>query len=131
LKEEEEDLQDTAVREAEEEVGIDPAHVHLLGELSPVFIPPTGFHLHPFVGAAHVPLRPRINSTEVARILEVPVTRLLDLDNVRSEVQNFRGQDFEVPFYFLGGEKIWGATAMILAELVWILDAGPDSDGAL
>ena len=89
-----------------------PTHggVELVGALSPLFIPPTGFHLHPYVGITRSQPRLRVNSKEVARILEVPLDQL-------------RGIEFAVPHFHIQGEKVWGATAMVLAEFLGVLDS--------
>ena len=55
---------------------------------------------------------------DMAEVLEIPLDHLLDQENVRREMWNIRGADVEVPFYAFGKHKIWGATAMVLAELL-------------
>ena len=52
---------------------------------------------------------------------EVPISDLEDPNRLRSERRNLRGMEYEVPYYYLNGEKIWGATAMVLSEFLWIL----------
>jgi 8-oxo-dGTP pyrophosphatase MutT (NUDIX family) len=121
-----ESLEETALREAEEEVGVNPASTFLLGSLSPVFIPPSGFLLHPYIGACREIPRFQINDAEVAKLLEVPISDLKDPDRLRSERRNLRGRDYEVPYFLLNGEKIWGATAMVLSEFLWILEEGKE-----
>jgi len=116
-----ETLERAALREAHEEVGVDPSKVRLLGRLSPLHIPVSGFALHPFVGL--VEQRPELHPdpNEVERILEVPVATLLDPSYRGEETRRFREHDYQVPFLRLDGEKVWGATAMILAEFLWLL----------
>jgi len=116
-----ETLEQAALREADEEVGVDPKTVILLGTLSPIFIPPTAFMLHPVVGytAKRPDLRP--NPAEVARILEIPVAALEDAESVGRETRRLRDRDYEIPFFDLDGEKCWGATAMVLAELLEVM----------
>jgi 8-oxo-dGTP pyrophosphatase MutT (NUDIX family) len=120
-----EDLAAAALREAHEEVGIEPARVELIGELTPLPMPHTGFVLHPFVGLARLrpDLRPR--EEEVARVLEVPLRELADPSRVREEPRLLGEQIYQVPFFDVAGEKVWGATAMILAELLALLGAPP------
>jgi len=116
-----ETLVDTALRESREEVGVDPAAVRVLGPLSPLHIPVSGFALHPFVGLSdrRPGLRPDVR--EVQRILEIPLDALLDPGHVAVETRTLGGRSYQVPFIHLDGEKVWGATAMILAEFLALL----------
>lgn len=116
-----ESLQETALREAQEEVGADPAQIQVLGALSWIYIPPSNFCLHPFVG--YTPRRPAFQTFagEVAELIEAPLADLLDPTNAREEDWPFQGQTRRVPFYQIGPHKVWGATAMILAEFAAVL----------
>lgn len=113
-----EPLRDTALREAREEVDLDPAPVDVLGSLTPLYIPPSNFCVYPFVGAvAHVPaLRP--TDAEVGRILRVSLMHLLAPPTIVRETWTLHGQEVTVPFYKVQDHKVWGATAMMLAELL-------------
>ena len=114
-----------ALREAEEEIGIDRSTVEILGRLTPLHIPVSGFLLHPIVGFAS--MRPAFQRAEweVARIIEAPVSVLSDPAVVKREMRTrtARGQsiDVDVPYFDIDGEKVWGATAMVLAEFCAIL----------
>lgn len=123
-QEEGESLHETALREAHEEIAVDPAQVEILGALSSIYIPPSNFFLHPFVAwAAHRPaFRPLPG--EVAELIETPLAALSDPANLREEDWLIRGQTMRIPFYQLGSHKVWGATAMVLAELVVTLGKG-------
>jgi 8-oxo-dGTP pyrophosphatase MutT (NUDIX family) len=114
-------LQDTALREAWEEVGSNCDRWEMLGPLTPLYIPPSNNCVHPFV--AHAPERPAFepDHTEVAELLEVPLDRLVDPAARREEEWVRQGQPVQVPFYLLDGHKVWGATAMILAEFAALL----------
>jgi 8-oxo-dGTP pyrophosphatase MutT (NUDIX family) len=120
-QEEGEDLQLTALRESQEEVGIDPQRIRILGHLTPLFIPPSNYCIFPTVGYA--PERPALQpcETEVAAVLEVPLDHLRDPRNLKRETWTLRGRDVCVPFFDFQGHKIWGATAMVLAELLEII----------
>ena len=120
-----ESIEAAALREAQEEIGIDPATVDVLGRLTPLHIPVSGFLLHPVVGFTS--MRPAFQRAEweVARIIEAPVSLLSDRSIVKSEMRTrtVRGQpiDITVPYYDIDGEKVWGATAMVLSEFCAIL----------
>jgi len=120
-----ETVEQAALREANEEIGVDPRAVEVIGRLTRLHIPVSGFILHPVVGFAG--LRPAFQRAEweVARIIEAPVSRLADPATLKREMWTrvISGQsvDVDVPFYDLDGEKVWGATAMVLAEFCAIL----------
>lgn len=111
----------TALREAEEEVGIVAGEVEVLGALTPLYIPVSYFMVHPFV--AWSATRPDYlpSKDEVSEILEVPLAHLFNPANkTETQVQpsSMPGVTFTVPAYSLpDGAFIWGATAMMLAEL--------------
>lgn len=110
-----------ARREAWEEVGVDPEAVDVLGRLTPLFIPPSGFSVWPVVAAT--PARPsfRPHEAEVAALIEVPAARLLAPDVRHHRERDLRGSVYEVPSFDLGGYEVWGATAMMLAEVAAVL----------
>jgi 8-oxo-dGTP pyrophosphatase MutT (NUDIX family) len=117
-----ESLQETALREAAEELGIDAKCVEILdGPLTPVYIPVSGFRATPFVG--FTPARPDVNaaSSEVLEIIETPLDTILDEASLREEEWNLRGYLGTVPFFEIGGHKVWGATAMMLGEFAEML----------
>lgn len=117
-REEGESLLQTALREAQEEVDLDPEEVEVIGPLTPLFIPPSNYCVYPFLGFArrHPILRP--HDYEVDRIVEIPLPHLIDDSAVRRERWTIRGEQVLVPYFDVGGLHIWGATAMILSELV-------------
>jgi 8-oxo-dGTP pyrophosphatase MutT (NUDIX family) len=120
-----ETFEQAAVRETQEEIGVDPASVDVLGRLTPLHIPVSGYVLHPIVGVT--PMRPAFQRAEweVARIIEVPVSVLADpaivKHEVRTRIDKGHSIDVHVPYYDIDGEKVWGATAMVLAEFCAIL----------
>ncbi|MEJ2594313.1 MAG: CoA pyrophosphatase [bacterium] len=113
---------DTALREAWEEVNINPSRVRVIGGLSKLHIPPSNFDVYPIVG--YTTERPDLKGNdEVDRIVEVDVEELLDPETRTSKIIRHRlGQRVEVPCYFIEGEIIWGATAMILGELIALIN---------
>ena len=121
-----ESFETAALREASEEVGVAPASVRILGRLTPLHIPVSGYRLHPVVGI--VDARPDFAPAawEVAGILEVPIDRLSDPDVVKSESQTREAAgtsyQVEIPYFAIDAQKVWGATAMALAEFLVLLD---------
>jgi len=114
-----ETLQATALRETEEEIGVPPAYVTILGQLTPLYILPSDYEVHPFVGF-HDGGRPVFapHSREVAAIIETPLRLLLDPATRLEEEWDLRGLRMSVPFFLVGEHKVWGATAMMLSEFV-------------
>ncbi len=118
-----ETLREAALCEAREEVGLDPAAVEILGTLTPLYVPPSNFCVYPFVAAAPEAPSLRPQDAEVEAILRVPLPLLLDPTARRREPWTLRGQEVEVPFLYVDGHKVWGATAMMLAELLALFQA--------
>lgn len=115
-----------ALREAHEEVGVDPRSVRIVGGLSPLHVPVSGFVLHPLVGVADSRPQLRREAREVARILEIRLDELCDPSVLGLETRSSEAGPAEVPYFLLAGEKVWGATAMVLAEFLWVLGSRPD-----
>jgi 8-oxo-dGTP pyrophosphatase MutT (NUDIX family) len=112
---------EAALREGWEEVGVGPAGVDVLGTLTDLYIPPSDFAVTPVVAA--FPERPvfRPQEEEVDVIIEVPLPALLDPAARTSAVWTLGGTEVEIPYFAFGEFEIWGATAMMLAELVAVL----------
>jgi 8-oxo-dGTP pyrophosphatase MutT (NUDIX family) len=112
------DLVATALREAQEEIGVRADELVLLGQLSPLYVFASNYLVYPTV--AWTPTRPgfQVNIHEVAQLLEVPLTDLLNPIHQRQEEWQLRGRSVQVPFFAIQGQKIWGATAMMLSELL-------------
>ena len=121
-KDEDESVEETALREAQEEVGLDPALVEPIGRLTHIYIPPSHFCIQIVVG--YTPDRPRwrINPAEVAELLEVPITHFFDYANWGEGIWEVRGEQRQVSYFRLGERKVWGATAMALAEFVTLIE---------
>lgn len=113
-----ETLPATALREAEEEIGLRPDELTILGQLSRLYIPPTDYEVHPFVAWHDGRPRFRRQASEVAEILEVPLAYLLDPASRHEEAWELRGMVVQVPFYLVESHKVWGATAMMLSEFL-------------
>jgi 8-oxo-dGTP pyrophosphatase MutT (NUDIX family) len=114
------DLTATALREAYEEIGVLAEEVIVLGHLSPLYVFASNYLVFPTVAWTHQRPDFHIDPYEVAQLLEVPIHELLDEQNRRTEIWQLRGRVANVPFYAIQGQKIWGATAMMLGELLAI-----------
>lgn len=125
-----ESLTEAALREAAEEVGVAPDEVALLGALTPLHIPVSRHLLHPIVGVAAARPRFRPAASEVAHLLEVSLARLRAPEIVGWE-QRIREAPpnvlMDVPYFDVDGHRVWGATAMILAEFLAVLDGLDDA----
>lgn len=110
-----------ALREAYEELGPLPP-IRVLGELTPLYISLSNYIIHPFVGVTETPPTFQPDPREVAEVLEVSLDALLVAENRIEEVWELRGTQVRVPFYQVGSNKIWGATAMVLAEFTMLLE---------
>ena len=116
-----ETLVQAALREAHEEVGIDPARVRILGELTPVHVLVSGFTLHPVVGITDERPEFRPAAHEVEEVIEVSIEDLQDASNIRRGTRTREGLAIEYPYFDLRGSQVWGATAMILGEFISLL----------
>jgi 8-oxo-dGTP pyrophosphatase MutT (NUDIX family) len=112
------DLTTTALREAYEEVGVHPSQVAVLGVLTPLYVYASNYLVHPAVGWCDS--RPEFHSDpyEVAALIETPLLHLRDPANRRVQTWTLRGRQVEVPFFAVAGHTVWGATAMMLGELL-------------
>lgn len=116
-----ESLEEAAIRETEEEVGIPSRYVELIGRLDDV-ITHSGFLVAPFVGIVHEPVEYVIQEAEVVEVFEVPLEALLDVSNPEVRYVPFRGKQFPAYFYHSGPHEIWGLTGRMLKallDLVW------------
>ena len=109
-------LKDTALREAEEEIGLPRAEVRLLGELSPVSTFVTNYVIHPFVGLIPAGLAWQASEREVDAVLELPL-EALHAGRTRTRMER-RGISFETDAYVVDEHLIWGATARIVDHLL-------------
>jgi 8-oxo-dGTP pyrophosphatase MutT (NUDIX family) len=116
----------TALREAHEEIALPLDGVRVLGALTPLDIPVSGFRLHPIVAAVNrrPPMRPA--DGEVASILEVAIDELIDPARLVTKKRVHDGHFLIVPGFHIHGLEIWGATAMVLAEFLILLGWQPD-----
>ena len=116
-----ETFEQAALREAHEEIGLPLEPVRVLGALTSLDIPVSGFRLHPIVAVTMS--RPTLSPSdaEVAHILEVAVDQLLDPGHFATAERERDGFAVTIPVFHVGGHEIWGATAMVLAEFLALL----------
>lgn len=123
-EESDENLEATALREAEEELGIEQEKVQILGKMTEVYIPISNFLVQPFVGFSSEIPNFQAQPTEVHEIIETPLSTLVNTDNHKTgnlELPN--GIKLEnVPYFDVFGKMVWGATAMMLKEFVTIVN---------
>ena len=119
-----ETLAQAALREAHEEIGVDPARVRILGELTPVHVLVSGFTLHPIVGITDERPSFTLAAHEVEEVIEVSVGDLQDASAIRQGTRTREGIAIEYPYFDLMGHQVWGATAMILGEFICLLQTG-------
>ncbi len=112
---------EAALREGWEEIGVDPEEPDVLGVMTDLYIPPSDFTVTPIVAA--ISERPvfRPQEEEVDVIIEVPLPALLDPASRTSGLWTIRGREIEIPYFAFGDFRIWGATAMMLAELLVLI----------
>jgi len=121
MVEADETVSQTALREFEEELGSAAAELQVVGLLTPVYVFVSGFEVTPVVAVSSQALVYSPNPHEVAAVVELPLAELVDSRRRgRHEIER-RGLRFTVPHYEIAGQRVWGATSLILAEFVGLL----------
>ena len=121
VQEKNESLKETALRETKEEIGALPETIETIGELSSIYIPFSGYKVHPYVGWANEPPKLIPSAHEVEKIIIVPINELIDEKNQTQKKTILRGIPVTMPYFSLKGEIVWGATSMILSEFKQII----------
>ncbi|WP_178984235.1 NUDIX hydrolase [Winogradskyella helgolandensis] len=112
------DLMETAIRETEEEVGVSRQHFEVLKEMSPIYIPPSNFMVHPYLGISKEYLIFLKQDEEVEAIIEVSLKDFLsDSSVLTARVPTSFSVEVDVPAFKFNGHIVWGATAMMLGEI--------------
>lgn len=113
---------EAALRESQEEVGINPADVEILGELTHLYIPVSNNLMFPIVGCVNSDVTFYPDPREVHEVFTVPVSTLFDRTIVQQKDWTIQGKATSFPYWNIHGEvPVWGATAMILSELVELI----------
>jgi len=115
------DVIQTAIREANEETGVDPAGISVIGTLTPLFIPVSNMVVTPVVGWFNEKPVFKHQPEEVVFLFYADVRKLLDPAIVKTKPFEIRGESLDIKYFDYEGHVIWGATAMILHELLIIL----------
>lgn len=117
-------LLETALRETEEEIGVERSKIHVLGELDDLYTM-SKYIITPFVGYIQYPFKSKINPREVEELIEVPLSVFQSKDNFREDNWDFKGEKYPVYYYdYNNGIKIytiWGATGYILNNFIEIV----------
>lgn len=117
-----ESLVQTAFRETEEEVGVPKDQIEYLGTLSELFIIASNYKVLPAVGFLHEPPSYVLEEKEVESVLEVSLTQLKDTSRRGVQPMRFGQYTIHSPYFDVEGHQVWGATAMMLSELLAIID---------
>ena len=120
---EDENLMRTALREAQEEIGVRVSDIVVLGKLTKLFIPPSNFYVQPVVG--YMTRKPDFypDPKEVDKVVEIELENLKNPAIIGRKVLNVRGVEVNTPYYDISETTVWGATAMMISELLLIIDS--------
>ena len=111
-------LKTTALRESFEEVGIQPNDVNVIGGMTPLPVPVSGYLIYPFIGITKAEPKWILNEREVDELIVLKFVDLINSDNGYYEEWNLKDKMLKVPIFKIMNIKIWGATAAILSELI-------------
>ena len=120
---EDENLIRTALREAQEEIGVRVSDVKILGKLTKLYIPPSNFYVQPVVG--YMNRKPDFfpDPREVDKVIEIALSDIRNAEIIGRKVINVRGVEIDTPFYDILETTVWGATAMMITELLMVIDS--------
>jgi 8-oxo-dGTP pyrophosphatase MutT (NUDIX family) len=115
------DLMQTALRETQEEIGWKLESHHILGALSPVYIPVSHFLVYPYISFIDEKQAYNQDPREVKQVCEFPLATFLDDSNKKEQTFFYKNTDYTTPAYSIDNKIIWGASAMMLSELEEII----------
>ena len=110
-----------AIRETNEEIGVDKDVIKIIGNLTPLYIPVSNFHISPYVGWTEEKPHTKVQDAEVKRVFSVSINDLILERNLKTKKDFSSNKSVKVPYFDLNGETVWGATSMILSEFKFIL----------
>lgn len=115
-------FEETALRETHEEIGVSAAGITVIGKLTEVWIPRSGFMVHPYVGMCAARPQFTLQTEEVADVYDVKLADLFHHENKSTyHITDAEGNQYTAPSYLIAGRHLWGATAMMMAEVEDIL----------
>ena len=122
VEKEDENLIRTAMREAQEEIGVRLTDIEVIGQLTKLFIPPSNFNVQPVIG--YMNHRPDFypDAREVDKVIEIALEEIINPKIIGRKILNIRGVEIDAPFYQIQEHTVWGATAMMISELLTIID---------
>lgn len=122
-------LETTALRETAEETGIPANEINIIGKLTSLYIPPSNFNVHPFVGIINSEPTFFPDPVEVAKVLPIPVFELQKPEIIQQKtITTSDGYVLDVPCYVYDDHTIWGATSMILSEFLEVVSAASNPE---
>tara|TARA_B100001250_G_scaffold398499_1_gene406774 strand:- start:496 stop:1131 length:636 start_codon:yes stop_codon:yes gene_type:complete len=121
VQEKNETLSQTALRESNEEIGVKTEIIELIGKLSTIYVPFSGFKIYPYVGWTSKAPDLKASEDEVEKIIEISIDELINNNNQRKKNTTIRGVPISMPYFNLNKEIVWGATSMILSEFKEII----------
>lgn len=114
-------LKETALREAEEEVGVNAKTVEVIKKMTSVYIPPSNYNVQPYLGITSRTPQFVKEEAEVEDLIEVPLKEFLNEDSVQTKTVTKNSVAIDVPAFKLNNHLVWGATAMMLNEIKQLL----------
>lgn len=120
-EEQDQNLKYTAVRETEEEIGVEHSKIHILGVLDEVFTIVSSFIVTPYVGIIPYPYNFKLNYTEAERILEIPLSFFQNKDNYWEDTFSHENHKYKSPFFKWKNDIIWGVTASIILNFCSVI----------
>jgi 8-oxo-dGTP pyrophosphatase MutT (NUDIX family) len=122
VEKEDENLTRTALREAQEEIGVRLTDIKIIGQLTKLFIPPSNFYVQPVVGYMNSKPDFYPDAREVDKVFEVTLEEINNPEIIGRKMLNVKGIEVDTPFYDIQNNTVWGATAMMISELLEVLN---------
>ena len=122
VEKEDENLIRTAMREAQEEIGVRLTDIKVIGQLTKLFIPPSNFNVQPIIGYMNHKPDFYPDAREVDKVIEITLEEIINPKIIGRKILNIRGVQIDAPFYQIQEHTVWGATAMMISELLTIID---------
>ncbi|MDZ7898188.1 MAG: CoA pyrophosphatase [Arcicella sp.] len=120
---EDENLIRTAMREAQEEIGVRLTDIKVIGQLTKLYIPPSNFFVQPVIGYMNHKPDFYPDAREVDKVIEIGLEEIINPEIIGRKILNVRGVEIDAPFYQIQEHTVWGATAMMISELLTVIQA--------